>query len=91
MEKAAARLLISGRVQGVFYRASTQDEAQALKLSGWVRNLPAGQVEVLAEGPREKIEALVAWCKKGPPMARVSSVDVKWCEPEEVRDFHLRY
>ena len=73
-----AHLIISGKVQGVFYRASCQEAAQGLGLTGWVKNLPAGEVEVLAQGEKEKIEKLIEWCKKGPAGARVSSVEVKW-------------
>jgi acylphosphatase len=71
-----ASLLISGQVQGVSYRASAAREAQALQLSGWVRNLRSGQVELCAEGPPAALQALIAWCRRGPPAARVDSVDV---------------
>ncbi|MBI3590700.1 MAG: acylphosphatase [Candidatus Melainabacteria bacterium] len=73
-----AHLTISGRVQGVFYRASCQEVAQRLGLRGWVRNAPTGQVEVLAQGEKEKIEKLIEWCKKGPPSAKVSDVKIEW-------------
>lgn len=75
-------LIISGQVQGVYYRASTQAEAQRLGLRGWVRNLPDGRVELLAEGPRSALDALVAWCWQGPPRARVSGVEARWGEEE---------
>ena len=71
-------LLISGRVQGVFYRVYTQRQAHHLELTGWVRNLPDGRVEAQAEGPREALEALVAWCREGPELAQVQGVEVKW-------------
>lgn len=71
-------LLVSGRVQGVFYRQSTVDEARRLGLSGWVRNLPDGRVEVLAEGERDGLEGLVRFCRRGPPAARVDDVAVEW-------------
>ncbi len=70
-------LLVSGRVQGVFYRHSTLAEAQRLGLVGTVRNLPDGGVEVIAEGPRDRLDELVAWCHRGPPMAQVAEVIVK--------------
>ncbi len=76
MADARVHLLISGRVQGVAYRAHTEAKANSLGLTGWVRNLPAGQVEVVAEGPEEKLEELIAWCRVGPPAARVKDVDV---------------
>lgn len=77
-----ARLTIRGRVQGVFYRASARDEALRLGLSGEVRNLDSGDVEAVVEGPREQIEAFIAWCRKGPPSARVENVEVRW-EPAQ--------
>lgn len=73
-----ARLLITGKVQGVFYRASCQEVAQRLGLNGWVKNLSDGNVESLVQGEKEKIEKLIAWCKKGPPGAVVSNLDVNW-------------
>ena len=79
-----ARLKISGRVQGVFYRQTTREKARALGLSGWVRNMVDGTVEAEAIGPRERIEALVAWCKQGPPSATVSDVRVEWAEDSDV-------
>lgn len=74
-------LLISGRVQGVFFRASTEAVARELGLTGWVRNLADGRVEAWAEGPREALDRLVAWCHQGPPHARVEGVEVSWGEP----------
>ncbi len=71
---------ILGRVQGVFFRASTQKKAHALGLSGWVQNRPDRQVELVAEGPREALEALLAWCRTGPPLAHVKSVESEWSE-----------
>ena len=71
-------LIISGKVQGVFYRASCQEVAQVLGLTGWVKNLQDGNVEVLAQGEKEKIEKLIEWCKKGPSGAKVSGVEIKW-------------
>jgi acylphosphatase len=78
---ARARLRVVGTVQGVFYRQSTADEAARLRLAGAVRNLPDGSVEVVAEGPRDAVEALQAWCRRGPPAARVDEVEVEWLEP----------
>ena len=71
MEKSRAHLVIKGRVQGVFYRASTQETAINLGLKGWVRNLPDGNVEAVFEGAAEKVKEAVALCYKGPPGSNV--------------------
>lgn len=71
-----AKILISGRVQGVFFRAYTQEEAKRIGLTGVVRNLNNGSVEVEAEGTREQIDELVKWCHSGSPLARVDHVEV---------------
>jgi acylphosphatase len=91
-EKVRIRMNIQGRVQGVFFRASTRDEAFSLDLKGWVCNLPGGGVEVLAEGDREPLLKLVAWCRHGPPYAEVTHVDISE-EPYtgEFDTFHIRY
>jgi acylphosphatase len=78
-----AHLLISGRVQGVFYRASCRREAEALGLTGWVRNLPDGRVEALVQGPKETVEAMVAWCYRGPDEAQVTNIDVAYEDPRD--------
>jgi acylphosphatase len=69
------RAFVSGRVQGVFFRASTAREAARLGVAGWARNLSDGRVEVLAEGEPAAVEALLAWLRKGPPLARVTGVE----------------
>jgi acylphosphatase len=79
--RVRVRLRISGLVQGVFYRQSTVGEAARLGLSGSVRNLPDGSVEVVAEGRRTEVESLVAWCRRGPPAARVEDVEASWEAP----------
>jgi len=78
MEKARAHVIIKGRVQGVFFRSSTQDEAIRLGLTGWVKNCPDGSVEALFEGDKKVIEEIIKWCHKGPPWARVNEVKVSW-------------
>ncbi len=91
METRTVRAIVSGRVQGVAFRFSTQDEAESLGLVGWVRNLPDGRVEVLAQGPPEKVEALIQWCWRGPPLARVTSVEVEELAPrDDLRGFSIR-
>ena len=69
------RLIIKGKVQGVWFRDSTRREAVRLGVSGWVKNRPDGHVEVVAEGPEENVKNLVAWCHHGPSHARVSQVE----------------
>jgi acylphosphatase len=76
-----ARIVVSGEVQGVFFRQSTVDEARRLGLVGFVRNLADGRVEAEAEGERAAVEALIRWCHRGPPAARVDSVEVEWSAP----------
>jgi len=71
-------LVVRGRVQGVFFRASTQREARRLGLTGWVRNRNDGSVEVLAEGEEDELKELIGWANKGPTASRVERVDVRW-------------
>jgi acylphosphatase len=77
-DKQRVHVRISGRVQGVFFRASAEAEARRLGLSGWVRNCPDGSVELVAEGPKAKLDELLAWCRHGPPRAEVEDVQVEW-------------
>jgi acylphosphatase len=79
MALSRARLLVSGMVQGVAYRQSAVEEARRIGgLHGWIRNLPDGRVEAEVEGERSRVEALVAWCRRGPPAAEVDEVAVEW-------------
>ena len=71
------RVRISGRVQGVFFRATCARRADELGVSGWVRNLPDGSLEAVFEGRERSIEAMLAWCREGPPYARVDAVEVR--------------
>ena len=77
-EKVGAHVIVFGRVQGVYFRAQTQRAAALYGVSGWVRNKSDGSVELLAEGSKPDVIALVDWCKKGPPAARVERVDITW-------------
>ena len=79
-EHAGARVVISGKVQGVFFRAETQKAARRYGVAGWVRNRTDGAVEARMEGLREDVAALIAWCNEGSPMSRVDRVDVSWKE-----------
>ena len=81
MAHRRVEIIVQGRVQGVFYRASTARRARELGVVGWVRNEPDGSVRVVAEGPEAALAALVDWCKSGPPGARVETFDARWSEP----------
>jgi len=86
------RLRVSGKVQGVSYRAYTEQKAGELGLTGTVRNLPGGEVEIIAEGPREDLEALATWCQDGPPQAMVENVSSRMQAPTgEFSDFQVVY
>ncbi len=85
------RLIIHGRVQGVFYRACCREEAEARGLEGWVRNLADGSVEALLQGPREKVEDMIKWCYVGPTHARVTRIDRTDEEPRgDLAGFRIR-
>lgn len=86
-----AHLFISGRVQGVFFRACTQEEAQKRNLTGWVRNLYDRRVEAVFEGEEEVVKSMISWCHSGPPHAVVSEVSVEIEEPRnEFTRFDIR-
>jgi acylphosphatase len=92
MSQARAHVLISGRVQGVFFRAYTQDAARERRIKGWVMNTRDGRVEAVLEGDKEKVEDMVRWCHRGSPMSHVTGVSVDWEEyTGEFSDFSVRY
>lgn len=85
-----AHVLVSGKVQGVFYRDTTKKEADARGVHGWVRNLADGRVEAVFEGEAELVDAMVAWCRIGSPLSRPTFVD-RTDEPEEgLAGFEIR-
>jgi acylphosphatase len=91
MPAVRAHCFVEGRVQGVFFRDSTWQRAREVGVSGWVRNLPDGRVEVVAEGQRENVEALVAWLRGGPKYARVDELGTTWESASgEFADFTVR-
>jgi acylphosphatase len=77
-ERARVHVFVSGIVQGVFFRQSAVDEARRLGVSGWVRNLADGRVELEAEGERGALEGLLGFCRRGPPAAQVDDIEVTW-------------
>lgn len=77
MGKARAHVLISGMVQGVFFRSNTSYHAQELRVNGWVRNRGDGKVEAVFEGEKEPVEEMIKWCQKGPPEAVVRDVEIE--------------
>jgi len=92
VDNGRVHLIIDGCVQGVFFRASTKDTAYRLGLTGWVRNLPDGNVEAVFEGSKEKLQQAVQWCRRGPAGARVIKVEEDWQEyTGEYKSFDIKY
>ena len=92
MNEHIVHIWVTGIVQGVFFRAHTRDVARSLGLTGWVRNLSDGRVEITAVGPRDALDRLVEWCHHGPSMARVDKTDVQWEDATDTfQDFEIRY
>ena len=91
-DKVRVQVLIEGRVQWVFFRASTRDEARARGLAGWVRNLPDGRVQALFEGDQRVVEDMLRWCRKGPPYAYVDHLETEWQPYQgDLTDFRVVY
>ena len=86
----ARRLIVRGRVQGVFYRNWAVETAQGLGITGWVRNLLTGEVEILACGEADAVEAMIARCRLGPSAASVSGIDIEEAAPEPLASFGKR-
>lgn len=92
MGKQRAQIVVKGRVQGVFYRASAQHKANELGIPGWVKNKLDGSVEIVAEGEENTLFALIDWCKTGPADALVTDVEVDWKEYQaEFAEFKVLY
>jgi acylphosphatase len=79
--KVRARVIVSGRVQGVYYRAYAVDKARVLAITGWIRNMRGGSVEAVFEGEENAVREMVDWCSEGSPSSRVERVEVEWEEP----------
>ena len=89
-EEIRAHVFVTGRVQGVYYRATTRERAREEGVDGWVENLDDGRVEAVFEGDREAVEAMVEWCHTGSPRARVDDVDVEYGDPSGIEGFEIR-
>jgi acylphosphatase len=92
MEKVRVRVVIEGRVQGVFFRYHTQEMAYRLGIKGWVKNRRDGRVEAVFEGEKDRVNQMIQWCHHGPPEASVSGVRVNWEQyTGEFQDFSITY
>jgi acylphosphatase len=89
-DRTRAHVFVSGRVQGVFFRATTRDTAREQGVDGWVKNLADGRVEAVFEGSEESVEAMVEFCHEGSPQAQVRDVEVKYGDPEGLDGFEIR-
>jgi len=87
--RCRARVVVRGRVQGVYFRGETRGRARSLGVAGWVRNDPDGSVQAVFEGPRERVKSMVEWSCRGPTGARVESVETTWEEPEGLEGFRV--
>jgi len=85
------KILVTGRVQGVFFRSYTQEKALELDLKGWVKNNPDGSLEAIFEGSDDKIQQILTWCKQGPPAAKVEELKVKKLAPEDLNEKLIRF
>ena len=91
-KQVRAHVIISGRVQGVFFRVETQRAAERFGVSGWVRNRPDGTVEAVFEGGQTAVDAVLEWCREGPNMADVENVGLNWQDyTGEFKRFDITY
>jgi acylphosphatase len=92
MEKVRARVIVEGRVQGVFFRYHTQEMAFKLGITGWVKNRRDSNVEAVFEGDKERVDQIIQWCHRGPSEARVTKVQLAWEDyTGESEDFFINY
>lgn len=90
VSRIRAHVFVSGRVQGVYFRATTRDQAREAGVDGWVRNLADGRVEAVFEGPEDAVESMIGFCGEGSPAARVEDVAVEYEDPEDIEGFEIR-
>ncbi len=89
-DRTQAHVFVSGRVQGVYFRANTRDQARKRDVDGWVKNLDDGRVEATFEGEPDAVESMIEWCREGSPAAEVSDVSVFEAEPTGLAGFEIR-
>ncbi len=89
-DRIRAHVFVTGRVQGVYFRATTRETAREKGVDGWVKNLDDGRVEAVFEGEKQAVEAMIEWCHTGSPRARVDDVDVEYSDPEGIDGFEIR-
>jgi acylphosphatase len=82
-------LIIKGKVQGVFYRATARDVAEEIGVTGWVKNADEGHVEAVASGSDEQLQQFIDWCKQGPPKAIVTGVEVSYLPDDKFENFRI--
>ena len=91
-EKARAHVVVTGMVQGIFFRSTLRSQAKLLSINGWTRNTAGGDVEAVFEGDKDHVEKLISFCWKGPPGALVRNVEVEWKRPRlDLQGFEIRY
>jgi acylphosphatase len=90
-DRTRAHVYVSGKVQGVYFRATTREEARKQDVDGWVRNLDDGRVDAVFEGPEEDVESLIEFCHQGSKAARVDDVEVSYEEPQGEDGFRVRW
>ena len=90
-DRTRAHVYVTGKVQGVYFRATTREQAERRDIDGWVRNLDDGRVEAVFEGPESDVSEMVEFCHEGSDAARVDEVEVSYEEPQGAADFRIRY
>ncbi len=86
----AVHVYVSGKVQGVFYRANTKNKANELGINGWIKNRKDGRVEAFFEGEDEKVQQMISWCWKGSPIAEVDDVMVEVSKSQNLQSFEIK-
>jgi acylphosphatase len=91
MDKKTVHVYIKGKVQGVFFRANTKEQAEKQNVQGWVRNMSDGRVEALFEGDPDAVDAMISWCHKGPELSFVEKVTVQQISPIGCSEFKIKH